>query len=197
MTKRNIVNILDLIDSDEDGALKVALSYFRCSKNKDVEKFLHENAIDFAIQKKSITYIVFDDESAYILGYFTLTHKSIEIPITEKKYSKNTIKRLSKFAQQNNEGTAWSASAFLIAQFAKNENIPENIEFSGAELMDDAFDVLFDVQHKIGGGIVYLDAIEEPHLKEFYENTVHYFEFGRRYSSKLNKELVQYMRFLK
>lgn len=63
--------------------------------------------------------------------------------------------------------------------------------------MDDCFKVLLDVQHKIGGGIVYLDAVDELHLRNFYEKQVDFFEFGSRYSDKLKKTLIQYMKFLR
>ena len=33
------------------------------------------NAIQFALEKKSITYIVGDEEDGAVLGYFTITHK--------------------------------------------------------------------------------------------------------------------------
>ena len=194
---RKIVNILDLLKSVNEGTFIEVLSSFRCSKNKDVEKFLHDKAKDFALQKKSVTYIVFDNESACILGYFTLAHKSIEIPSKYVKDSNTFRKKLSRYAQLNNEETSWSSSAFLIAQFAKNDNIPENIDFSGADLMDDCFKVLLDVQHKIGGGIVYLDAVDELHLRNFYEKQVDFFEFGSMYSDKLKKTLIQYMKFLR
>lgn len=72
----------------------------------------------------------------------------------------------------------------------KNDNIPKDIDFSGIDLMDDAFTVLFDVQHKIEGGIVYLDAVDDSHLKNFYENKVNFNEFCSRYSKTLNKTLI-------
>jgi len=33
------------------------------------------NAIQFALEKKPITYIVGDEEDGAVLGYFTITHK--------------------------------------------------------------------------------------------------------------------------
>lgn len=62
--------------------------------------------------------------------------------------------------------------------------------------MEFVMDILADIQHRIGGGVVYLDAEDRPKLKEFYESKANYKSFGERYSDADNIKYMQYMRFL-
>ena len=64
------------------------------------------------------------------------------------------------------------------------------------ELMECAMDVLYDIQHRIGGGVVYLDAEDRPALEDFYSNKANYKRFGERYSEADKTKYIQYMRFL-
>ncbi len=80
MSKHVIINILDLLDNIGEDDTKNILSDFSCPKNCEVEGFLHKNSIAFAKSKKSVTYLVFDyEEQKRFIGYFTLTHKSLNI----------------------------------------------------------------------------------------------------------------------
>ena len=73
--KYNIINILDLLAIEKEGALQQRLSSFSCPINAEIEDFIKYKALDFAKRKLSITYLILD-ETANLLGYFTLTHKS-------------------------------------------------------------------------------------------------------------------------
>lgn len=77
--KVNIENILDTLDSIGMVELTSDLSDFPCPLNPEIEDFIHNNAIDFAKRKISITYLVSDLTDGEILGYFTLTHKALDI----------------------------------------------------------------------------------------------------------------------
>jgi hypothetical protein len=78
MNDYTIVNILDMIDAVGEDNVKRFLSDFSCPKNKEIENFLRENAIDFAKRKMSITHLVIDEQGE-LIAIFTLTHKAIEI----------------------------------------------------------------------------------------------------------------------
>lgn len=60
--KYKITNILDLLEITGENELKIILSDFSCPQNREIEKFLHNNAIEFAKRKMSITHLVFDEE---------------------------------------------------------------------------------------------------------------------------------------
>ena len=54
-------------------------SGFSCPSNPNVEKFLKENAVNFTKKNQSVTYLVFSEKTATIVGYFTLAIKPITV----------------------------------------------------------------------------------------------------------------------
>ncbi|MBO6310643.1 MAG: GNAT family acetyltransferase [Oribacterium sp.] len=190
----NVENVLDMISSYGEDGLKSDLAYFECPQNREIETFIRSKAIDFAKRKLSITYIVSDTLDGEIVGYFTLTHKAIDI--SGSNLSNTSRKKLSNYSRYEKDSDTYSTSAFLLAQFGKNYGVNNGKRIAGIDLMQCALDILIDIQHRIGGGIVYLDAEERPELKEFYENRANYKLFGERYSDADNIKYLQYMRFL-
>ena len=74
-------NILDLLKKYGEEQVTDFVSDFSCEKmvdgeirnlNPDIEHFIRVNAVQFARQKKSVTYIVGDSEDGAILGYLQL-----------------------------------------------------------------------------------------------------------------------------
>ena len=63
----SIINILDLIDNVGENEVVESISCFNCDKNNEIEEFLHQDAIDFAKRKISVTHLIFDNE-ANIVG---------------------------------------------------------------------------------------------------------------------------------
>lgn len=59
--------------------LQQILSEFLCHKNSDVERFLREQSIAFTKKNQSVTYLVFSNDTAELVGYFTLTIKPISV----------------------------------------------------------------------------------------------------------------------
>ena len=87
--KISVWNILDMIEELGEDSVTEILSDFSCKKtingafvslNSDIEHFIKHNAIQFAKQKASVSYIVGDEDDGSILGYFTIAHKPIEMP---------------------------------------------------------------------------------------------------------------------
>ena len=151
-------NILDMLKASDEESLHTLLSTFSCNKiidgkkvnlNPDNEHFIKENAIQFALEKKSITYIVGDEDDGAFLGYFSITHKSVNIPASG--LSNTTIKRMKRFAELNEETNSFSVSGYLIAQSGKNYAIDNGTRISGKELMELTQGELSDSQHRIGG----------------------------------------------
>ncbi|MCM1160291.1 MAG: hypothetical protein NC412_03615 [Roseburia sp.] len=58
MKEYTVANILDLLEMIGEDKVNFALSEFSCSRNMEIEDFVHNNAIDFAKKKMSITYLV-------------------------------------------------------------------------------------------------------------------------------------------
>ena len=197
-------NILDLIEAFGEEHVQAFISDFstgiekageRKTLNPDIEVFLKNNAIQFAKEKKSVTYIVGDKDDGAFLGYFTLTHKPIEIPADG--LSKSTIRKIEKHSQLNEMTNAYTVSAFLIAQFGKNYNVDGGHRISGNELMALCVKELSEIRYRIGGNIEYLDCEADANLIRFYQDQQQFSLFGERISNNDGKRYLQYMKFLK
>ena len=74
-------NILDLHEEAGEEGIDALVSDFTTRRknedgveedlNPDIEEFLKRNALQFAKEKKSITYLVCDEDDGCLLGYFT------------------------------------------------------------------------------------------------------------------------------
>ncbi len=142
-------------------------------RNDEVETFLRKNAVEFSRRKMSITYLVMD-EKPKLVGYFTLTHKPIAVCDDTLKSNANK-RRMQRHAKLDPQLGAYSVSAFLIAQFSKNYNIPADERISGTDLMDLLLSLIEDVQQQIGGGVVFLECEDHQELLNFYSREPHSF----------------------
>ena len=165
MINYDVINILDMIESVGEDVVNAALSKFSCSKNPEIENFVRKNAIDFAKKKMSITYLVVDEEGN-LVAFFALTHKAVQL--TNEGLSGSMRKKIERHAKLDEQSNTYMLSAFLIAQFGKNDRYKEKV--TGNELMDMTMNILVAVQREIGGGVVYLECEERPQLLSFYEN---------------------------
>ena len=193
MNQYTVMNILDLLDSVGENEVQTGLSDFSCPPNEEIENFIRYNAIEFAKRKLSITYLLLDNTDGTIAGYFTLTHKAIEI--RNDGISNTTRRKLSAHARLDSDTNSFTASAFLLAQIGKNYSIDNGRRITGAELIGYADDVMEDIQRRIGGGIIYLDCEDKQPLKSFYIDKNRYKIFGERYSISDGIRYLQMLRF--
>ena len=70
------------------------LSLFRCSRDRDLEDFLHRLAIPYEKRELARVYLALDAESGSILGYFSLSMRCGIVPkdsqISKSMYSTST-----------------------------------------------------------------------------------------------------------
>ena len=193
MNKFKTINILDLVETIGEDEVRHILSDFSCLKNIEIENFVKQSAIEFAKRKMSITYLVVDDE-INVRAIFTLTHKAIELK--NESLSNTSRKKIEKHSKLDKTTDSYMVSAFLIAQFGKNDTY-NGEKISGNELMDFTFKVLLSIQHDIGGGIVYLECEEKEKLIEFYSSEPNIFtRFGERYSISDATKYIQFFKFI-
>lgn len=192
--KYRIDNILDLIREDGEDRVAADLSSFSCAANIDIQNFLQLKAIDFAKKRISITYLVLNEETGDILGYFTLAHKVLNVPA---EWMSNTVKRrMDRYGRLDKEKNSYLISAFLLAQLGKNYTLEENERISGAALMDCVESILDNVQYQIGGGVVYLDSLDNEHLVHFYQDIAGYRRIAERVSDTDNTRYLQYLKLV-
>lgn len=82
-----VVNILDYMELIGEESVVDVLSGFSCPKNKEIENFVRNNAVEFAKRKMSITYLLLDEYSR-VLAIFAITwiflSQETQIPVTWK-----------------------------------------------------------------------------------------------------------------
>lgn len=193
--KYTTVNIRDYFQKNEDGeinedALVKVLSNFSCPLNPSVEKFLKEQAIEFAKKNQSVTYLVFSKEDAALAGYFSLASKPIEVK--SNIFSKTMQRKISRVSEYNPEHQVFHLSAYLIAQFGKNFKENANKIITGQELMELARSKIEELQYMLGGMVTFLEAEANEKLLEFYTRQNDFKIFDTRMANSMKQEqLVQ------
>ena len=156
-----VFNIRNYLSNKDDKVLgendlQDILSDFSCTRNPDVERFLKEQSIEFTKKNQSVTYLVFSNDDAALLGYITLTIKPISINPASLS---NTIKRkIARVSEQNADNGNYSLAAYLIAQLGKNDTDGLNKRITGEDLLTLAINKIEKLRYEIGGMIVFLEA---------------------------------------
>lgn len=167
-------------NNDNLKSLYRTINTFKCNKlGKDEEYFLKHQSINFEMENKSRTYLIFKDNS--LIAYFTLTFKSIDL----SRLSKNKSKKLT--AGESNDK---NYPSYLIGHIAKDERV--KIKNFISYILDQCLFILFKSQKLIGGRLVYLDCKDSFRLIKMYE------DYGFRYFNRNeNSGLKQYYLLLK
>ena len=97
--KYKVFNIREYLNGQneelgEDELFQV-LSEFSCEKNKDVERFVKNQSVEFAKKHQSVTYLVFSTEDAELVGYFAITIKPITV--NAEPFSNTVRKKLADY----------------------------------------------------------------------------------------------------
>ncbi|MBD5136571.1 MAG: GNAT family acetyltransferase [Lachnospiraceae bacterium] len=183
-------------DLGED-ELRQLLSEFFCDKNPDVERFLKEQSIEFTKKNQFVTYLVFSNDDALLVGYFTLTIKPITV--NAENFS-NTIKRkIARVSELDEENGTYTLSAYLIAQLGKNYKDEANEKITGEQLLQAAVDTIKEIQYMAGGMMIFLEAEDKEKLMHFYEDKNEFKRFDTK-ETKFGKRdthtLVQLLKVL-
>lgn len=88
--------------------------------NPDVERFLKEQAIDFAKKEQAVTYLLISLEDEALLGYFSITVKPLVV--SAEPFSNTMRRKLARFSNINQEEQTYNMAAYLIVQLGKNFN---------------------------------------------------------------------------
>lgn len=166
MTAQNYYNNLDfiplgdLIQEVGDDKITDILNTFNCSKNEDLQDFLHNPEKAIKLEKKHITrtylYLEINDGNIKVSAYFSISLKILETD----GLSGTLIKRLDGIDKRRD-----AIPCFLIAQLGKNTSCDHKI---GQFLLDDAIDTIKDTNKIIGGRFIILDAVNVEKVIRFY-----------------------------
>jgi len=170
-----IFALREMFDKNESAsitALAEALLQFKCSRDKDIQHFLHNDAIQYENSNRARTYLYIDNRQ--ILGYFAIAIRDLEIQNT---VSKNMRKKLTYGLTDINH-----VPAYLIGQLAKCDNCSNKI---GKLLIDASVEYIKKSQRYVGGRIVYLECKQE--LCSYYEKL----RFNYLQDNKQLKQMIQ------
>lgn len=188
-----VICLSDFIESpdDEDFFKNMSLSF--SSKNKDVERFLQEKAVQSAKLGTSSTYLlVYKGIAPQILGYFTLAIKILSI--RKSNLSKSVERIIGRFGYFDENSNAYHLPAILIAQFGRNFNKDSNT-ISGTDLMSITLKYVKDILRRTSGKTVFLECEKKQKLIEFYSD-LGFISLDNQVISKDSKELMQMYRLV-
>jgi len=159
MVKRT--SLKEIIGTEDELDFLKAIEKFNC-QDKEVEKFLKEKALEFDKRNKSRTYLLINTDSTdniIILGYFTVTMKSLKL---SPALSKSKIKKIDGFRSDIKE-----TEAVLIGQLGKNQDYKTQID--GKTILKTAIEIVYATCELIGGRIVFLECADNEKVVRFYE----------------------------
>lgn len=177
--------------------LRQLLSEFFCDKNADVERFLKEQSIEFTKKNQSVTYLVFANEDAALVGYFTLAIKPISV--NAENFSNTMKRKIARVSELDEENGTYTLSAYLIAQLEKNYKNGANEKIVGQQLLQAAIDTIKELQYMAGGMVIFLEAENKEKLLHFYKDQNGFKQFDVRetkISDDDSHKLIQLLKVL-
>lgn len=167
-----VLNIREYLENEDkrlgEDKLEQLLSEFSCPLNMDVERFLKQQAIDFAKKHQAVTYLVLSLEDAELLGYFSITIKPLVV--RAEPFSKTARRKLARFSEIDKGEQTYNLAAYLIAQLGKNFNDRARGRITGQELLEAAIRQAQILQYQAGGMVLFVEADDKEKLLSFYEN---------------------------
>lgn len=156
----SLYQLSELIEELESNRkVKKLLETFKCSKNSDLESFLHNKAITFEKHLRSRTYIYIDNESKEVSAYFTIAVSTLHTD----GISSEVIKMLDGYQSDTK-----SIPCFLIGQLGKSDNC----NCSGEFLLEDTIETIDQLHYAIGGRFILLDSVNVEEVIEFYKRSL-------------------------
>lgn len=145
-------------NSNSNRRVKRLLETFGCTRNMDLQDFLHNKAITFEKNLKSRTYLYIDNTAQEVSAYFTVTISTLHTD----SISSEVIELLDGYKDNVN-----SIPCFLIGQLGKSDKF--KLQKIGEYILNDAIEIIDQSQKSLGGRFVLLDAINKEHVIKFYE----------------------------
>ena len=153
----SIYKLADSLANFSANQVKKSLKTFVCTKNTDVQDFLHNKAITFERNLRSCTYLYVSNADKSVAAYITLGIKSL---LTDT-LSDEAIVFLDGYTNE-----ILSIPCYLIAQLGKSDTCKEKI---GSFLLDDALSIIDKSQDSLKGRFVLIDSVNDDRVINFYK----------------------------
>jgi hypothetical protein len=163
--------LLSLLErSSSRSQVRKLLGSFHCSRNEDVERFLHQRAITFEEKGLSRTYLWIgrSEGKPTVLAYFTIALKAIylggEILNAIKQLGGKNYKQVLNDLLKGYplEDYNKQIPVYLIGQIGKHERLKEKV---GSFIVKTAIAKIEQASKIVGGKIVILDIVEASNLQ--------------------------------
>lgn len=171
---------------NQDNVAKVLKRFKTGTHGKDVEDFLHNKAIEFEKLSIARTYLVFCGNN--LVGYFSISSKSLDIPAMQwNELNNRTRRNLAGSLNQRkiSADATKSLTGILLGQLGRDVNFSHVVP--GKDILNLAELVIDDVWHAIGGRFIWLEADQEEMLTAFYERNGYIRIAGKDGQTMLNQ----------
>lgn len=142
-----LYSLRELIENVGEPRTAEVLRRFTCTKDPDLELFLHRNAVMMEKKALSRTYVALTDDDR-VVGYFSVGMKCMGVP-DDVPISGSLRKKL------NVNGETGVAQMYLLGQLARSDDSEVGI---GAKLLDDALDIIHRAFIAVGCRAVRVDC---------------------------------------
>lgn len=164
----SLTEYLEDIKNELGSSKKDAEKIFRKIVEENVEFYDNEEMLAYVLEKASIferhhksrNFLVEDEESDEILGFFSLSLKVIDISELDKKEKKKLI------LKGKSPDNIMYIPAILIGQFGKNTLLNK---ITGIELMKVVIEKIQKFREIVGTQMIFLDSINSEKVICFYE----------------------------
>lgn len=183
----NVMSLDNLITAlgEEDTKEKLITFEGKSDVPNDIESFLHEKAIQFEKSAIASTYLVFEEETNILVGFFSLANKPLTM--SEKNFDSLSNTQRNRLKQYGRKiGNKFQINSYLIGQLGKNFSKEAEKKISGADLLTLAFDKVAEASAIIRAKYVWLECDNNEKLINFYSS----FGFKQINPKPLEDELV-------
>ena len=183
----NVMSLDNLITAlgEEDTKEKLLTFEGKSDVPNDIESFLHEKAIQFEKSAIASTYLVFEEETNILVGFFSLANKPLTM--SEKNFDSLSNTQRNRLKQYGRKiGNKFQINSYLIGQLGKNFSKEAEKKISGADLLTLAFDKVAEASAIIRAKYVWLECDNNEKLINFYSS----FGFKQINPKPLEDELV-------
>ena len=192
MAAYNVLNLGTLLQNYEENVVIQKMQEYDCPLNDEINTFFHNKAIGSVQRHQTATFLIVDEQNQ-IHGFYSLTHKSLEV--SAENLSRTYAKKIALHSDFDESRNSYYISAFLIAQFGKNMRIARESAISGDEMMEIVLAHLRRIRNEIAGNLVYLECEDKDKLISFYQRNG-FVKFGERFSEIEHTNYIQLLRFL-
>lgn len=165
----DVVSLGKLLDAYPQDKIREQLSSFT-SINDDVQHFIRDTAIQFqkiGLSRTTLVYTTIKGEMV-LAGYFSISSKPLTISKKNWSHLSKSVQRklmpIGYHTAQNN----YEVSSILLGQIGKNFEYVDQHVITGEQLLALAYKEIKRAWEVVGGTMLYLEAKNEPHLRDFY-----------------------------